>query len=76
VAGATSVSGPLFHITGTNAITSFTLPVGFKGGFCVIPDGAFTTVAGNNIAEATTADANQTLCFTYDENTADLYPSY
>lgn len=76
VAGATTISGPLFHITGTEAITSFTLPVGFKQGFCVIPDGAFTTVAGNNIAEATTADANQTLCFTYDPVTAKLYSSY
>jgi hypothetical protein len=76
VAGATAVSGPLFHITGTNAITSFTLPVGFKTGFCVIPDAAFTTVAGNNIAEASTADANQTLCFTYDLDAGLLYSSY
>lgn len=63
-AGATTVSGPYFHITGTNAITSWTVPVGCNAtthGHCtftVIPDAAFTTTATNNIAVAVTAVAN------------------
>ena len=72
VAGATLPSGPLFHITGTNAITSWTIPVGcnatVRGGctFTVIPDAAFTLVAGNNIATSVTAVANLPIIFTWD----------
>lgn len=79
VAGATAVSGPLVEISGTNAITSFTMSVGWNGQpFCVFPTGAFTVTATNNIAKAATAVANRTLCFTYDNNasTAGFSPSY
>ena len=77
-AGLVTPSGPLFHITGTMAITGFTLPVGFNGGtFCVIPDGNFTTTNANNIALATTAVTSKTLCWTYDKNAAKpFFPSY
>ncbi len=76
-AGAITPSGPLFHITGTAAITGFTLPVGYAGGpFCVIPDGIFTTTTASNIALASTAVVSRTLCFTYDAVTAKFYPSY
>jgi len=76
-AGAVTPTGPLFHMTGTEAITSFTVAVGMRGNdFCVIPDAAFTTVAGNNIAEASTADANQTLCFTWDATNSKYTSSY
>jgi hypothetical protein len=77
VAGATAVNGPLQHISGTNAITSFTMGAGWNGGgFCVIPDGAFTTTATNNILKASTAVATKTLCFTYDATNSGFTPSY
>lgn len=72
VAGTTLPSGPLFHITGTNAITAWGIPVGCNasanGGcsFTVIPDAAFTTTATNNIATAVTAVANLAQIWTWD----------
>jgi hypothetical protein len=76
-AGLITPSGPLFHITGTAAITGFNLPVGFqKGVICAIPDGIFTTTNANNIALASTAVVSKTLCWTYDKGTAKFYPSY
>lgn len=77
VAGATAISGPLYHINGTNAITSFTVPVGGVGqNFAVIPDAAFTTVAGNNIAKSSTAVANQTMYFVWDATNSKYVASY
>jgi hypothetical protein len=76
-AGLITPSGPLFHVTGTAAITGFNVPVGFNGGsFTVIPDGIFTTTTANNIALASTAVVSKPLTFTYDPNTAKFYPSY
>lgn len=79
-AGKVTPSGPLFHITGTSAITGFNIPVGFdpKAGstVCAIPDGLFTTTNANNFALASTAVVSKTLCWTYDGNTAKFYPSY
>lgn len=82
VAGAQPILGPLFRISGTNAITSFTIPVGMNattvGGanFCVIPTGNFTTTATNNIAIASTAVTGKTLCFTWEAATSKFSPSY
>lgn len=89
VAGVTAVSGPLFHVTGTNAITAWGASttrgsLGQGGGtsdtvgsaFCVIPDAIFTTTATNNIALATTAVVNKTLCFTYDQTNKKYTPTY
>lgn len=82
VAGAQPILGPLFRISGTNAITSFTVPVGMNntlvGGsqFCIIPTGAFTATATNNIAAASTAVVGKTLCYTWDAATAKFNPSY
>lgn len=76
-AGQITPSGPLFHITGTSAITGFLLPVGFAGGsFCAIPDAIFTWTAANNIALAGTAVVNKTLCFTYEWTLGKWTPSY
>jgi len=77
-AGAQTISGPLFHMDGTNAITSWTLPAGFplSGGFCVIPDAAYTTVAGNNVGSTTTAVATQIQCWTYSSADGKFYASY
>ncbi len=74
--GAQIVPGSAFILSGTNAITSFTLPTGFAAGQCltIMPTGAFTTTATNNIAKASTAVANKTLYECYDGTT--LNPSY
>jgi hypothetical protein len=72
VAGTTTPSGPLFHISGTNAITAWGVPVGCAAtstgacSFTVIPDAAFTTTATNNIATAVTAVANLAQIWTWD----------
>jgi hypothetical protein len=81
VAGATNPSGPLFHVSGTNAITAWGSSTsvgpgtGQGGGastqpygapFCVIPDAAFTWTATNNIATAGTAVLSLEVCFTFD----------
>lgn len=77
VAGATAVNGPLQHISGTNAITSFTMSRGWNGeGFCIIPDAAFTATATNNIAIASTAIANKVLCYTWDATNSKFGASY
>lgn len=89
VAGATNPSGPLFHVTGTNAITAWgsSTTVGLFGGggsatdtvgssFCVIPDAIFTTTATNNIALASTAVVNKILCFTFDQTNKKYVPTY
>lgn len=77
VAGATAPTGPLFHITGTNAITSWTVGVGMRGNsFCVIPDAAYTTVAGNNIGKSTTAVASQVQCWAWDATNSAWQPTY
>lgn len=81
-AGAQTVLGPFFRISGTNAITSFTIPLGLDatavgyGSFCVYPTGAFTTTATNNIASASTAVVGKTLCFTWNSATSKFSASY
>lgn len=77
-AGAITPSGPLFHVTGTAAITGFTIPVGYNGGdFCIIPDGIFTTTTAGNIALASTGVVSKRLCYSYDKNASKpFFPSY
>ena len=81
-AGQITPSGPLFHITGTAAITGFLIPVGFNataeggGSFCVIPDGIFTTTTANNVALASTAVVNKLLCWTWDGTNSKFVPTY
>jgi hypothetical protein len=76
-AGLVTPSGPLFHITGTAAITGFNIPLGFAyGSFTVIPDAIFTTTTANNIGLASTAVVGKALTFTYDTNSSKFYPSY
>ena len=81
-AGAITPSGPLFHITGTAAITGFNIPVGFNatayggGGFCVIPDAIFTTTTAGNIALASTAVVNKVLCWQWDATNSKFVPTY
>jgi hypothetical protein len=77
VAGATLPSGPLFHMTGTNAVTAFTIPVGFAGGsFTVIADAAWTWTLTNNIGCAGTAVAHEAVTFFYDSATGLFHASH
>ncbi len=82
VAGAQPIIAPLFRLSGTNAISSFTIPVGFNatavggGQFCIVPTGAFTWTLTNNIADAGTAVVGKTLCFTWDAGTSKFSSSY
>ncbi|HEY1340985.1 MAG TPA: hypothetical protein VGF59_25915 [Bryobacteraceae bacterium] len=77
VAGATAIAGPIVEISGTNAITAFTMSTGWNGqGFCVNPTAAFTTTATSNIAKASTGVASKALCYTYDAQLAAFAPSY
>lgn len=81
-AGAVTPSGPLFHITGTSAITGFNVPVGCNGTavggcqFTVIPDAIFTWTAAGNIALAGTAVVNKALTFVWDAKNSKWIPSY
>lgn len=75
-AGVTLPSGPFFHISGTNAITGFTLPVGFTGGcFMAVADAIWTwTAAGNILTAGTTTAAGRTHQFCYDWSAAKWVP--
>lgn len=81
-AGAILPSGPLFHVTGTSAVTGFTIPVGFNataaggGCFIIIPDGVFTWTTAGNIALAGTAVVNKQLQFCWDATNSKWIPSY
>jgi hypothetical protein len=81
-AGAILPSGPLFHVTGTAAVTGFTIPVGCNatavGGctFTIIPDAVFTWTAAGNIALAGTAVVNKALTFVWDATNQKWVPSY
>lgn len=76
VAGATTLSGPFFHMTGTNAVTGFTLPVGFTGGcVTIVADAIWTwTAAGNILTAGTTTAAGRYNRFCYDSNAAKWVP--
>lgn len=77
-ASALTPSGPLFHVTGTAAITGITTPIGFtSGSFTIIPDGVFTWTTGDgSIALGGTAVVNKPLTFTWDGSSNKWLPSY
>ena len=74
-AGAVLPTGPLFHMNGTAAVTSFTMPVGAQAGagFCIIPDAAYTTASP---LTASTGIVGKVQCWTYDYAASNWYPSY
>lgn len=77
-AGAVVPTGPLFHITGTAAITGFTLPLGIENGdsFCAFSDGVYTWTAAGNISILGTATAaGRQQCFTWDAAAVKWYPT-
>lgn len=71
VAGTTVPSGPLFTMTGTNAIVNFGTPVGFNatasggGCFVAIPTAIWTWTAAGNIATAGTVTAGNSVPVTF-----------
>lgn len=81
-AGTNAVLGPVFAISGTNAIVTFTVPVGFNGTavgggcFTVIPKGIFTwTAAGNISVLGTTTAITQNVSFCWNPYTSKWVPS-
>ena len=76
-AGAILPSGRLFHVTGTAAVTGFTIPTGMAGGeFTIIPDGAFTWTTAGNIGLAGTAVVSRALTFRWESALLKFFPSY
>ncbi len=78
-AGTVIPSGPLFHITGAEAITGFVMPVGNANHapFTIIPDGTFTWTTGNgSIALGGTAVVNKALTFVWDGTNSKWVASY
>jgi hypothetical protein len=78
-AGVIVPSGPLFHVTGAEAVTGFTNAsmIGFTlGRFTIIPDGTFTWTNATNIALGGTAVVSKALEFVWDANAVKWFPSY
>jgi hypothetical protein len=74
-------TAPVTHVNGTAQINTIAAPPqfaqsGFGGCLRLIPDGAFTTGTGGNIALASTAAVSRILEMCYDNATAKWYPSY
>lgn len=81
-AGTNAVLGPVFAISGTNAIVTFTPPIGFNntavggGCFTTIPKGIFTWTAAGNISVAgTTTAITQNVTFCWNPYTSKWVPS-
>lgn len=82
IAGTNPVLGPVFAISGTNAIVTFTPPLGFDntavggGCFTTIPKGIFTWTAAGNISVAgTTTAITQNVSFCWNPYTSKWVPS-
>jgi hypothetical protein len=84
---ANVITCAITKVSGTNAITGFRLPRGFRGVFVVIPTGAFTGATGGTLAyssDGTTEDIPIGLAFTavvgralfFVSNGLLVYPSY
>jgi hypothetical protein len=83
IASATTItpSKRYFHVTGTAAIRTITVPPGCTsiGTMCqmtLIPDGLWATTTAGNIALASMAVVSKALIMTYDPSTSRWYPSY
>lgn len=82
VASVASLANAITHfittISGTNAVTGFRLPRGFRGIFAVIPSGAFTGATGGTLAyssDGETEDIPVGKAFTMIANVAALFIS-
>jgi hypothetical protein len=85
VAGTNTPTGPLFHTTTTNAVVTWTAPVGCNAtaatassgcSFTIIPDAICTWTAAGNIAIAGSCVVNKALTFTWDAQNQKWVPSY
>ena len=81
VASATTIAPvtQIVFISGTAAIARITppTPISIGGGqITLIPTGAFTTTAANNIAITSTGVVGKALTMYYDATTTKWYPSY
>ncbi len=67
-AGTIAPLAKVTHVSGTAAITGFTVPAGLLPGnsLTLIPDGAWTYTTAGNLGLAGTAVANKALHFTWD----------
>jgi len=77
IASATTIAptNGLFHVTGTIAIATITIPyASYTGCINIIPDGVFTTTTAGNIALASVAVVSKQLQLCYDGTK--WYPSY
>lgn len=83
VASATTIApsvwgpGTAFHVTGTTALATITVPTGvLQTQVTMIFDGACTWGSGGNISVASSnTQTNTTVTFTYDAQSAKWYPS-
>jgi hypothetical protein len=74
-AATIAASGNIFHCSGTAAIGTINPPSDMESSkITIIPDGAFTTVTGGNIAKASTGIVNLPMTLTWDG--ALWYPDY
>ncbi len=76
-AGLLTPTGPFLTVSGSNAITGITVPVGgLYSSFKIAPSGAFTFTTANNIGLAGTAVVGRILEFTWDATSSKYLPSY
>lgn len=76
-ASAILPSGPAFSVSGTAAVTGFTIPVGgVAASFKIFPTGNFTWTTAGNIGLAGTAVTGRVLEFTWDHTSSKYLPSY
>lgn len=76
-AAAILPSGPYFTVSGTSAVTGFTVPVGgLFASFSITPSGVFTWTTAGNIGLAGTAVVGKVLTFTWDFTSSKYLPSY
>ena len=70
-------SGPLFHISGSSAMTSITVPVGAANGsgFCAIWDSTASTTHAGDIGKTTSGAAGIVTCWTYSPADGLYYPT-
>lgn len=68
IAGSIAITGTVFKVSGTNAVTGITAPAGLAAGFTIAinPTAVFTWTAAGNIALAGSAVVNKILYFTWD----------
>jgi len=78
IASATTIAPTVevFHVSGTTAIATITVPANMQAGQCLylIPSGIFTTTTAGNIGLASTAVVGKTLIECWDG--ASFFPSY